>query len=574
MKGNVWMLSRQYLATLWLLCCGALAFPSVAAVPAAGMIDNQIQAIDFLRDGKGRGVLTVRLDKPQSLVDLRRNGNKLQLDIFDTVLKDDMVYTLDVVDFSTVVNSIETMRVSKGARLIFNMKGNYDYDYNLRGKRLEVIIEKRIKKAIKGTNSNAKINYKGKPISINFQDIPVRNVLQLIADYNDFNLVVSDSVSGNVTLRLDDVPWPQVLDIILQSKDLDKRVRGSVLLVTPKAELTASEHQVMEAKRKQQELLSLRSVLIQVNYAKATDIAALLSGSTDGVGMLSERGSLHVDERTNALIIKDTPDNIRSIKDIVSSLDIPVKQVQIEARIVTINEGDIDELGVRWGVSKVNGDTTVGGSIEGNLASSGLLGEDATVDDFLNVNLGAGAGAASIAFQVAKLGNILLDLELSALQTENKAEIISSPRLMTTNKKTAYIEQGTEIPYLEASSSGATSVSFKKAVLSLMVTPQITPDDKLVLDLEVTQDNKGEDVPTGTGTAISIDTQRIGTQVLVNNGETVVLGGIYQHSMTNVTRKVPLLGDIPVLGALFRHKMEQMGKRELLIFVTPKIVIQ
>ena len=574
MKGNVWMLSRQYLATLWLLCCGALAFPTVAAVPAAGMIDNQIQAIDFLRDGKGRGVLTVRLDKPQSLVDLRRNGNKLQLDIFDTVLKDDMVYTLDVVDFSTVVNSIETMRVSKGARLIFNMKGNYDYDYNLRGKRLEVIIEKRIKKAIKGTNSNAKINYKGKPISINFQDIPVRNVLQLIADYNDFNLVVSDSVSGNVTLRLDDVPWPQVLDIILQSKDLDKRVRGSVLLVAPKAELTASEHQVMEAKRKQQELLSLRSVLIQVNYAKATDIAALLSGSTDGVGMLSERGSLHVDERTNALIIKDTPDNIRSIKDIVSSLDIPVKQVQIEARIVTINEGDIDELGVRWGVSKVNGDTTVGGSIEGNLASSGLLGEDATVDDFLNVNLGAGAGAASIAFQVAKLGNILLDLELSALQTENKAEIISSPRLMTTNKKTAYIEQGTEIPYLEASSSGATSVSFKKAVLSLMVTPQITPDDKLVLDLEVTQDNKGEDVPTGTGTAISIDTQRIGTQVLVNNGETVVLGGIYQHSMTNVTRKVPLLGDIPVLGALFRHKMEQMGKRELLIFVTPKIVIQ
>ncbi|WP_230625452.1 type IV pilus secretin PilQ [Photobacterium leiognathi] len=575
MKGNVWMLSRQYLATLWLLCVGLLAFPSVAAVPAAGMIDNQIQAIDFRRDGKGRGVLTVRLEKPQSLVDLRRNGNKLQLDIFDTVLKDDMVYTLDVVDFATVVESIETMRVSKGARLMFNMKGSYDYDYNLRGKRLEVIIEKRAaKKAVSGSKSNAKINYKGKPISINFQDIPVRNALQLIADYNDFNLVVSDSVSGNVTLRLDDVPWPQVLDIILQSKDLDKRVRGSVLLVAPKSELTASEHQVMEAKRKQQELSNLRSELIQVNYAKATDIAALLSGSTDGVGMLSERGSLHVDERTNSLIIKDISDNISSIKNIVESLDIPVKQVQIEARIVTINEGDIDELGVRWGVSKVDGDTTIGGSIEGNLASSGLLDDDATVDDFLNVNLGASAGAASIAFQVAKLGNILLDLELSALQTENKAEIISSPRLMTTNKKTAYIEQGTEIPYLEASSSGATSVSFKKAVLSLMVTPQITPDDKLVLDLEVTQDNKGEDVPTGEGTAVSIDTQRIGTQVLVNNGETVVLGGIYQHSMTNVTRKVPVLGDIPVLGALFRHKMEQMGKRELLIFVTPKIVLQ
>ncbi|MCD9537538.1 type IV pilus secretin PilQ [Photobacterium carnosum] len=573
MKGNTWWLSRQIFVSVWLMCWGVFTVTSATAAPASG-ITNQVQDIKFHRDGKNRGVLTVKLKQPQSLVDIRRQGKQLQLDIFDTQLTNEQIHTLDVIDFATVVNSIDTSNVPRGARFVFNMKGNYDYDYRIRGNNLEVTLIKRAQPKAAATTSKGNVSYKGKPISINFQDIPVRNVLQLIADYNDFNLVVADTVSGNVTLRLDNVPWPQVLDIILQAKGLDKRVRGSVLLVAPKAELAANEHQVMETARKQQELASLRSELIQINYAKATDISALLSGSSDGVGMLSERGSLHVDDRTNALIIKDTPEIIASIKEIVLALDIPIKQVQIEARIVTIDEGNIDELGVRWGVSSIDGDTTIGGSIEGNLGSSGLL-DDTTVDDFLNVNLGATqAGASSIAFQVAKLGNVLLDLELSALQSERKAEIISSPRLMTTNKKTAYIEQGTEIPYLEASSSGAVSVDFKKAVLSLMVTPQITPDNKLVLDLEVTQDSKGEEVPTGVGTAVAIKTQRIGTQVLVNNGETVVLGGIYQNQVNNTVRKVPILGDIPVLGVLFRHKMEELGKRELLIFVTPKIVTQ
>nr|WP_045045223.1 type IV pilus secretin PilQ family protein [Photobacterium kishitanii] len=555
------------------MCWGGVTITSVTAAPISG-ITNQVQKIDFRRDGKGRGVLTLKLQRPQSLVDFRRQGKQLQLDIFDTQLTNEQIHTLDVVDFATVVNSIDTSNIPRGARLVFHLAAGYDYDYRLRGNNLEVTITQRVQPKSTSTAAQTKVSYQGKPISINFQDIPVRNVLQLIADYNDFNLVVADTVSGNVTLRLDNVPWPQVLDIILQAKGLDKRVRGSVLLVAPKTELAANDHQVMETARKQQQLASLRSKLIQINYAKATDIAELLRGASDGIGMLSERGSLHVDERTNALIIKDTPESITSIKEIVVALDIPVKQVQIEARIVTIDEGNIDELGVRWGVSSIDGDTAIGGSIEGNLGSSGLL-DDTTVDDFLNVNLGATqGGAASIAFQVAKLGNVLLDLELSALQSERKAEIISSPRLMTTNKKTAYIEQGTEIPYLEASSSGAVSVDFKKAVLSLMVTPQITPDNKLVLDLEVTQDSKGEEVPTGVGTAVAIKTQRIGTQVLVNNGETVVLGGIYQNQVNNSVRKVPILGDIPVLGALFRHKMEELGKRELLIFVTPKIVMQ
>ncbi|HIF9109802.1 TPA: type IV pilus secretin PilQ [Photobacterium damselae] len=558
-----------------MLCCW-LGLSQVAIAAGMNIVNNQITDLDFKRDNRGRGVLTVQLAKLQSLVDMRRSGKQLHIDIFDTAIKDDMLYVLDVVDFATVVRSIETFRTEKGSKLILNMAGVFDYDYQLKGSRLEVVLNAQKKKASSiGKAKQGKIDYKGKPISINFQDVPVRNVLQLVAEYNDFNLVVSDTVQGNVTLRLDDVPWPQVLDIILQSKGLDKRVQGSVVLIAPKSELATNERQEMEAKRKEDELASLRSELIQINYAKAGDIADLLLGTKDGVSMLSQRGSLHVDERTNAIIIKDIPESIDSIEEIITALDIPVKQVQIEARIVTVDEGDIDELGVRWGVVNQNGSTTIGGSIEGNLASSGLLGDDATVDDFLNVNLGAiTPGASSIAFQVAKLGDILLDLELSALQAESKAEIISSPRLVTTNKKAAYIEQGTEIPYLEAASSGAVSVDFKKAVLSLMVTPQITPDDKLVLDLLVTQDKVGETVVTGTGEAVAIDTQRIGTQVLVNNGETVVLGGIYQHQVNNSVRKVPLLGDIPGLGVLFRHKLQEMGKRELLIFVTPKIITQ
>ena len=331
----------------------------------------------------------------------------------------------------------------------------------------------------------------------------------------------------------------------------------------------------------------LSSEIIKVNFAKASDIAEMINGEGN-ISMLSDRGSMTIDERTNSLLIRELPENIQVIREIIESLDIPVKQVQIEARIVTINEGNMDELGVRWGFTSINGSHTVGGSIENNLATIGLYdggggdgdGEDGGgsvgIDDFLNVNLAATSpNATSIAFQVAKLGSdTLLDLELSALQQESKAEIISSPRLITTNKKPAYIEQGTEIPYLESSSSGATSVTFKKAVLSLKVTPQITPDNRLVLDLSVTQDRPGQVVKTGTGEAVAIDTQRIGTQVLVNNGETVVLGGIFQHSITNSVDKVPLLGDLPLLGALFRRSYENVGKSELLIFVTPKVVIQ
>lgn len=411
-------------------------------------------------------------------------------------------------------------------------------------------------------------------LSVNFQDIPVRQVLQQIADYNDFNLVVSDAVSGSLTLRVKEVPWPQLLDIILRMKGLEKRMDGSVLLVATAAEIAQLRQQKLEQEKVTAELQPLESEIIAVRFAKAADIAALLSDST-ATRMLSERGAISIDTRTNNLLIRDVTINIQAMKAIIAALDVPVKQVQIEARIVSLNEGDLQELGVRWGFSSTNGSHSVGGSIENNLANLNLYGDsDSSLDDFLNVNLAAtSVNASTIAFQVAKLGSdTLLDLELSALQRESRAEVISSPRLITTNKQPAYIEQGTEIPYLEAASSGATSVNFKKAVLSLKVTPQITSDNRLILDLNVTQDRPGQVVKTGTGEAVAIDTQRIGTQVLVNNGETIVLGGIYQHSVSDTVDQVPLLGDIPLLGALFRRTYQQMGKSELLIFVTPTVV--
>lgn len=538
---------------------------------------NNLDNIDFRVNKNKDAVIIIELATSTAVVDVQRVQEGLSIELLNTKVDDDKLYLLDVKDFATLVEGVEVFRETPSTRLLATIADDYQYEYNLKGRFIEVIVSKPLVK--ESAAEKSVLEKEGKLISINFQDIPVRNVLQLIADYNDFNLVVSDSVSGNLTLRLDGVPWQQVLDIILQVKGLDKRVDGNVILVAPKAELDLREQQALEKSRLEEELGELKSEIIKINFAKATDIADMIGGE-GAVSMLSDRGSITIDERTNSLLIRELEENIAVIRGIIESLDIPVKQVQIEARIVTVTEGNLDELGVRWGVSSTNGSFKIGGSIEGNhpsqIAPYDDNGGDSAIDDYLNVNLGATSpNASSIAFQVAKLGSdTLLDLELSALQQESKAEIISSPRLITTNKKPAYIEQGTEIPYLESSSSGATSVAFKKAVLSLKVTPQITPDNRLVLDLSVTQDRPGQVVKTGTGEAVAIDTQRIGTQVLVNNGETVVLGGIFQHSVSSTVDKVPLLGDLPVLGALFRRSYENVGKSELLIFVTPKVVIQ
>ncbi|EAQ53037.1 fimbrial assembly protein [Vibrio sp. MED222] len=549
----------------------------VSVFSYAESLPNQLENIDFRVNKEKDAVIIIELATSTAVVDVQRAQEGLSIELLNTQVNDDKLYLLDVKDFATSVEGIEVYKETPSTRLLATIAGDYQYEYNLKGRFIEVMISRPTIDEV--TIEKNVLEKEGKVISINFQDIPVRNVLQLIADYNDFNLVVSDSVTGNLTLRLDGVPWQQVLDIILQVKGLDKRVDGNVILVAPKAELDLREQQALEKSRLEEELGELKSEIIKINFAKATDIADMIGGE-GAVSMLSERGSITIDERTNSLLIRELEENIAVIRGIIESLDIPVKQVQIEARIVTVTEGNLDELGVRWGVSSTNGSFKVGGSIEGNHPSQITPYDDnggnSAIDDFLNVNLGATSpSASSIAFQVAKLGSdTLLDLELSALQQESKAEIISSPRLITTNKKPAYIEQGTEIPYLESSSSGATSVAFKKAVLSLKVTPQITPDNRLVLDLSVTQDRPGQVVKTGTGEAVAIDTQRIGTQVLVNNGETVVLGGIFQHSVSSQVDKVPLLGDLPVLGALFRRSYENVGKSELLIFVTPKVVIQ
>lgn len=546
------------------------------AAQANQIVTNKLLNVDFKLGQKKEGMIIIDLASSAALIDFKKENRKLIIEVHDTKISDDKLVILDVGDFSTVISRIETFRERSSTILSVEVNDAYQYDYDLIDKQVKVIVSKSNEST--GSDDSLLNSRKNKPISINFQDISVRHVLQLIADYNDFNLVVSDSVEGNLTLRLDGVPWQQVLDIILKAKHLDKRVEGNIVLVAPKSEFDIQKKKSLEQAKMASELTVLSSVILPISYAKASDIAKLFTGNGE-VTMLSQRGSITVDERTNSLLLRDLPENINVIKDIIETLDVPIKQVQIEARIVTINEGHLDELGVRWGVTNINGSTTIGGSIENNLATIGLYDGGKSglpVDDFLNVNLGlVNPAASSIAFQIAKLGsNLLLDLELSALQAESKAEIISSPRLITTNKQPAYIEQGTEIPYLEASSGGAASVSFRKAVLSLMVTPQITPDNRLVLDLIVTQDRPGQVVKTGTGEAVAIDTQRIGTQVLVDNGETVVLGGIYQHSLSNSVEKVPLLGDLPLLGALFRRSSENIGKKELLIFVTPKVVIQ
>ncbi|MCG9658165.1 type IV pilus secretin PilQ family protein [Vibrio mediterranei] len=534
---------------------------------------NQLVDVSFELDKQKRAVVVIELSHAGSVVDISAESQGINIVVKQTQIASDKLAILDVTDFSTAVNQIELFDDSPDVRIFVEAATAVQYQYTMHGKQLKVTIlplpqQQSDEQKLFGSHS-------GKLTSINFQDIPVRSVLQLLADYNHFNLVASDSVQGNLTLRLDGVPWTEVLDIILRVKGLDKRVKGNIILVAPKAELDLQEKQALEKSRLAEQIGQLKSEIININYAKAADVAAMIGGDSD-VSMLSERGSVAIDERTNALLVRELPENLRVIKEIIASLDIPVKQVQIEARVVTIKEGNIEELGIRWGYTSINGDTTIGSTIEGNLASSGIGGGEVDIDDFLNVNLGAlSDNAASIAFQVASLGsNTLLDLELSALQSESKAEIISSPRLITTNKKSAYIEQGTEIPYLKSTSSGATAVEFKKAVLSLTVTPQITPDNRLILDLDVTQDRVGEVLKTLEGETVAIDTQRIGTQVLVNDGETVVLGGIFQHAMTSKVDKVPLLGDIPGLGALFRRTYENIGKNELLIFVTPKIITQ
>jgi len=535
-----------------------------------GVYFNSVTGVDFRRGKDGQGEFLVSLDNSSAAVDVSSRGQKVLAKFHGTRVPDGLLNLINVQDFATPVSQVEVSRQGSDTLFELSVNGQFDYRYDQADKLFIIEVKKR------ATNTASK-QYQGKPISLNFQDIPVRTVLQLIADFNNLNLVTTDSVTGNLTLRLDGVPWEQALDIILKVRGLDKRLDNNILLVAPAEEIAAREKQQLESRNQVADLAQLYTEYLQINYAKASEVAALLS--SESTKLLSPRGAVSVDERTNVLVVKDTAEVISSIKRMLDILDIPVKQVVIEARMVTIDDGFDEALGVRWGVTKNDGHgNSTSGSIEGNDGSGNNNGGSAinprpSADDRLNVNLPVTNAAGTLAFQVARLADgTLLDLELSALEKESKAEIIASPRVTTANQKPALIEQGTEIPYVESSSSGATSVTFKKAVLSLKVTPQITPDNRVILDLTVTQDTKGETVPTGTGDAVSINAQSITTQVLVNNGETLVLGGIYQQTIKSDVTKVPLLGDIPGVGVLFRKTTSENKKRELLIFVTPKIV--
>ena len=530
---------------------------------------GRVTQIDFTRDADNTGVVLVSLSESSTSAQLIESQGKVTVTLANTQLDDDQLVELNVVEFATPVTAIETFQEGESTRIEIRYKGAVLARHTVNDGLLRVEVQPMSQAQQDLLKNEAK--YTGKPISLDFQDVPVRQVLQIIAQVNNFNLVTTDTVNGNVTISLSGVPWDQALDMILRVRGLDKRLEGNILLIAPTEELMARETQALQSKKQVSDLAPLHTVNISVNYAKAASLASILKSSEGGI--LSDRGAVTVDERTNTLLIRDTLLSIDQARKMIDALDIPVKQVLIESRMVTVLDNVDEQLGVRWGFSDRQDDNGVSGSLEGaDTIASGVV---PSIDDRLNVNLPVSGAAGTIGFQIASLiDGTILDLELSALESENKGEIIASPRITVANQQEAYIEQGTEIPYVQATSSGATSVEFKKAVLSLKVTPHITPDNRIILDLVVTQDTRGETVSTSTGEAVAIDTQEIKTQVLVENGETIVLGGIFQQTSSDGVTKVPVFGDLPLVGALFRNTSVLQEKRELLIFVTPKIVIE
>lgn len=530
----------------------------------------KIQHIGFRGADNQGGKLLIDLSSSTVPVEVSKKGRDIILDFQKTSLIPNIATKYDVRDFHSPSQMIVVRQRGKEVRVTLENRGDYGYFAYQVNRQFIVDVYPLTAEEIKRAQLKKKV-FTGKKISLNFQDIQIRAVLQLLADFTGINMVVSDEVSGNITLRLNEVPWDQALDIILSTQGLDKRRRGNVMLIGQKASIEKREKAELESIKQLETLAPLRSELIQINYAKADEIANLISSKD--TSLLSDRGKLSVDARTNAIWIQDTLKNIDEIRQLIAKLDVPVKQVLIEARIVTIRTGCSEDLGIRWGVSRP---THLSGTLlAANEMAQGV--EPAEVGPLdprrLNLDLAAvpvNGNPASIGIALARLGNnILLDLELSALESEEKAEIVASPRLMTTNQKMAVIESGQDIPYQQATSSGATAVAFKKAVLSLKVTPQITPDDRLVMELQINQDaDSGErvqEVPI-------ILTRSINTNVLVDNGQTIVLGGIYQKDKSNTVRRVPFLGQLPVLGNLFRSKSIRESNQELLIFITPKII--
>ncbi len=560
---------------------------SALAAPVTDTAAALIKNIDFRRGDNGAGRVIVTLSDANIVADAREAGGQIFIEFANTALPTELRQRLDVIDFATPVQFIDAGTRDNSVQLSITPKGVYEY-LAFQSENTFTVEVKPLSKEQKEAAKREEEQFVGERLSLNFQDIEVRAVLQLLADFTSLNIVTSDTVQGNLTLRLQNVPWDQALDLILKTKGLGMRRSGNVIMIAPTEEIATREKLEIESKKQVEELAPLQTELIQINYAKASELAGLLR-SQDKT-LLSERGKVSVDERTNTLIVLETTDRLASIRKLVLKLDIAVRQVLIESRIVIANNDFQRDLGVRFGATGTRQSsnnlvigTGTGAGADGML-NSAVANQQTNANQSpypisipaagnrYNFNLPAGGTAGSIAFAI--LGrNTLLDLELSALQQEGRGEVISSPRVITSNQQEAVIKQGTEIPYQQAASSGATTVAFKEAVLSLTVTPHITPDDRIRMDLKVTKDSVGKVVPTaGGGSNPSIDKREISTQVLVQSGETVVLGGIHDQEKRENTAKIPFFGDLPFIGVLFRRNQTVDQNTELLIFVTPKVL--
>ena len=551
-----------------------------------------LQGLDFRRGVDNSGRVIVDLANNQVGVDIQQQGNKLVVDFMKTSLPEGLRRRLDVSDFGTPVQIVSAVQNGDRVRMTIEPKGQWEHSAYQSDNQL--VIEVRQQK-LDADKLTAGAGYRGEKLSLNFQNIEVRALLQVIADFTNFNIVTSDTVAGNVTLRLKDVPWDQALDIILQAKGLGMKKNGNVLQIAPKDELAAKEKAELEAQAAIQELEPLRTQAFQLNYAKAVDIAEQLDSTRTGNGLggqttsriLSRRGSVIAEPRTNQIFVSDVPAHLAQVQEMIAKLDVAVQQVLIEARIVEASDKFGRSLGVRLGGSdlrgvrggdpgyRVGGNNRVafGGTYNAMSRTTGEGSEALTTDNtrFLNLPAAAIEGAQPATFALSLFSaaaNRFLNLELSAMEADGQGKVVSSPRVVTANQVKAVIEQGTEYAYQESAQNGATTVQFKKAVLSLEVTPQITPEGSIILDLAVNKDSPGQ-VVSGS---MSIDTKRVKTQVLVENGGTVVIGGIFELTEADQTNKVPLLGDIPVVGNLFKSRLRTSRKEEILVFITPKII--
>jgi type IV pilus assembly protein PilQ len=532
--------------------------PARPYVPVGKAVKN----VDFQRGELGEGNVVIELTDASIAPDIQEQGGKIRVDFPKTQLPERLRVRLDVKDFATPVQFVNASASGDKASISIEPSGAFDYSAYQTENKLTISVRPLTHEDLDRRNAEKPV-YTGEKLSLNFQDIDVRSVLQLIADFTSLNLVASDTVQGGITLRLQNVPWDQALDLVLKTKGLDKRKIGNVLLVAPADEIAARERQEMESLKQIAELAPLRRELLQVNYAKAADIAKLFQSVTSAEAKTDERGSITVDDRTNNIIAYQTQDRLDELRRIVSQLDIPVRQVMIEARIVEATVGYDKALGVRWGGSSTNGNFTANG---GTATSSTTTGQSTSAP---YVDLGASGATSGIGISFLT-DNTTLDLELSAMEKTGNGEIVSQPKVVTSDKETAKILKGTEIPYQESSSSGATSVSFKEASLSLEVTPQITPDNRIIMEVKVTKDEP--DYLNMVNGVPPIKKNEVNAKVLVSDGETIVIGGVFSNTQSKTVDKVPFLGDVPYLGRLFRRDVVSEDKTELLVFLTPRIM--